>query len=286
MAPLAWTMNAYACPDVASEPVETCAALAELEHKVGGRLGVYAFDCATGRRVQHRARERFPFCSTSKVMVCAAVLAQSGEYPTLLTRRVIYSQADVASANYAPVTRRHVETGMTVSELCAAAVQHSDNAAANLLIELIGGPSAVTAFARSIGDCEFHLDRLEPDLNTAIPGDARDTTTPEAMAASLRALVLGGSLRTGQRAQLTEWLHDSTTGSRRIRAGVPAGWRVGDKTGTGAYGTTNDVAVLWPRAGSPIVLTVYYTQAHAGEKPKECVIALATRIALTTLGTT
>lgn len=215
-------------------------------------------------------------------MLGAAVLAQSVAHPGLLQQRVTYGRSDLVS--YSPVTERHVDTGMTVAELCAATIQYSDNTAANELMKLIGGPAAVTAYARSIGDDTFRLDRWETELNTALPGDLRDTTTPAAMAASLRVLVLGDALPAAQRAQLIEWLRGNKVGDKRIRAGVPAGWRVGDKTGTGDYGTTNDAGVLWPPSRAPIVLAVYYTQTRADAKAKDDVIATATRIAIATLG--
>ncbi|MGU7779115.1 PEN family class A beta-lactamase, Bcc-type [Burkholderia sp. PU8-34] len=284
-APLVLAVSACASPragTASGASAESPDVFAALEREAGGRLGVCAIDTATGRRVQHRADERFPFCSTFKAMLSAAVLAQSVERPALLQQRVTYRQADLV--RYSPVTERHVGAGMTVAELCTAAVQYSDNSAANLLLKLIGGPPALTAFARSIGDDTFRLDRWETELNTALPGDLRDTTTPAAMSASLRVLAAGDALPAPQRAQLVDWLRGNTTGDKRIRAGVPAGWQVGDKTGTGDYGTTNDAGVLWPPARGPIVLTVYYTQAHADAKAKDDVIASATRIAIAALG--
>ncbi|KWI88880.1 class A beta-lactamase [Burkholderia ubonensis] len=281
-APLALTLSACASPLANASSVGAASSLAELERATGGRLGVHALDTATGRRVQHRADERFPFCSTFKAILIAAVLAESVARPALFTQRVTYRQADLLE--WSPVTEKHVDTGMTVGELCEATAQYSDNAAANLLMKLLGGPAAVTAFARSIGDDTFRLDRWEPELNTALPGDARDTTTPAAMAASLRALALGDALPAPQRAQFAQWLRGNKTGDKRIRAGVPTGWQVGDKTGTGDYGTTNDIGVLWPPARGPIVLTVYYTQARADVKRKDDVIAAATRIAIAALG--
>ncbi|KVD97164.1 class A beta-lactamase [Burkholderia ubonensis] len=281
-APLALTLNACASPRANASAVGSATSLAELERAEGGRLGVHALDTATGRRVQHRADERFPFCSTFKAILIAAVLAESVARPALFTQRVTYRQADLLE--WSPVTEKHVDTGMTVGELCEATAQYSDNAAANLLMKLLGGPAAVTAFARSIGDETFRLDRWEPELNTALPGDARDTTTPAAMAASLRALALGDALPAPQRAQYAQWLRGNKTGDKRIRAGVPTGWQVGDKTGTGDYGTINDIGVLWPPARGPIVLTVYYTQARADAKRKDDVIAAATRIAIAALG--
>lgn len=275
-APLVLSVNACASRQAAD--VSPATSFDALERAAGGRLGVCAIDTANGRRAQHRADERFPFCSTFKAMLAAAVLARSVERPALLQQRVTYRQDDLV--RYSPVTERHVGTGMTVAGLCAAAVQYSDNSAANLLLKLIGGPSAVTAYARAIGDDTFRLDRWETELNTALPGDLRDTTTPAAMAASLRVLALGEALPAAQRAQWIEWVRGNKVGDKRIRAGVPAGWRVGDKTGTGDYGTTNDVGVVWPPSRAPIVLAVYYTQTRADAQAKDDVIEAAARIAV------
>ncbi|AFQ49902.1 PEN family class A beta-lactamase, Bcc-type [Burkholderia cepacia] len=279
-APLVLTVTACGSAPAAAQDVSSATTFAALERAAGGRLGVCAIDTASGRRAQHRADERFPFCSTFKAMLSAAVLAQSVERPGLLQQRVTYGQSDLV--NYSPVSGKHVGTGMTVAELCAAAIQYSDNSAANLAMKLIGGPAAVTAYARSIGDDAFRLDRWETELNTALPGDPRDTTTPAAMAASLHALTLGEALPPAQRAQLVAWLRGNQVGDKRIRAGVPAGWQVADKTGTGDYGTTNDAGVIWPPSRAPIVLAVYYTQARADAKPKDDVIAAAARIAAAT----
>ncbi|MBR7955748.1 PenA family class A beta-lactamase [Burkholderia cenocepacia] len=275
------TRAAAAAAD-AIAPAAAAATLADLERDAGGRLGVCAIDTASGRVIEHRAGERFPFCSTFKAMLSAAVLAQSVERPGLLQQRVTYTRADLVS--YSPVSEKHVGAGMTVAALCEAAIQYSDNSAANLLMKLIGGPSAVTAYARSIGDDTFRLDRWETELNTALPGDPRDTTTPAAMAASLRVLTLGDALPAAQRAQLVAWLRGNKVGDKRIRAGVPAGWAVGDKTGTGDYGTTNDAGVIWPTSRAPIVLAVYYTQTRADARAKDDVIASVARIVAQTFG--
>jgi beta-lactamase class A len=264
--PLALVVGKYATPKRDTESTTKSVPLEDLEYDVGGRLGVYLFDSATGKQVRHRASERFPLCSTYKVMLGAAVLARSVERPALLCQRMTYGQAEISGAGYTPVTQKHISTGMTVTELCAAAIQDSDDAAANLLVRLMGGPSEVNAFARSIGDVDFRLDRYEQELNTAVPNDLRDTTTPFAMANSLRVLVLGNALRAHQRAQLVGWLGNCT------------------KTGTGDYGTTNDIAVLWPSGGGgPMVLSVYYTQARPDAKAKDKVVALATHAALEAL---
>ncbi|WP_175911815.1 PEN family class A beta-lactamase, Bcc-type [Burkholderia sp. BCC1640] len=279
-APLVLTVAACASPPAAGRDVSSATSFAALEHAAGGRLGVCAIDTASGLHALHRADERFPFCSTFKAMLSAAVLAQSVEHPGLLQQRVTIAQSDLM--NYSPVSGKHVGTGMTVAELCEAAIQYSDNSAANLAMKLIGGPEAVTAYARSIGDDAFRLDRWETELNTALPGDPRDTTTPAAMAASMRVLTLGDALPPAQRAQLVAWLRGNKVGDKRIRAGVPAGWQVADKTGTGDYGTTNDAGVIWPPSRAPIVLVVYYTQARADAKAKDDVIAAAARIAVAT----
>jgi beta-lactamase class A len=251
-------------------------ALAGLERESGGRLGVFALDTGSGRSLGHRSSERFAFCSTFKLMLVAAVLKRSESKADLLQQTITYAKADLVS--WSPVTEKHTGEGMNVAGLCAAAIQHSDNTAANLLIRLVGGPAAVTAFARSIGDETFRLDRIETSLNTAIPGDERDTTTPEAMARSVQKLVLGEALASPSRTQLTDWLLGNTTGAKRVRAGLPQAWRVADKTGTGDYGTTNDVAVAWPATGAPIVLVAYFTQRVQDAKPREDVIAKAAQI--------
>lgn len=257
------------------------AQLAELESAAGGRLGVVGFNTGSGARIQHRAHERFPLCSTFKLMLAAAVLERSAKDASLLPRNVSYGKGDLI--DHSPITEKHVATGMTVAAMCAATIQYSDNAAANLLLKVLGGPSAVTAFARGIGDQAFRLDRTEPELNTSIPGDPRDTTTPAAMSDSIQRLVLGDALGAGQRDQLRTWLLGNTTSTERFLAGVPAGWKVGDKTGAGSYGSTNDVGVLWPPTGAPIVLSVYLTFPQKDARNRNDVVASATRIAAAAL---
>ena len=257
------------------------AQLAELESAAGGRLGVVGFNTGSGARIQHRAHERFPLCSTFKLMLAAAVLERSAKDASLLSKNVSYSKSDLIE--HSPITEKHVATGMTVAAMCAATIQYSDNAAANLLLKVLGGPATVTAFARGIGDQAFRLDRTEPELNTSIPGDPRDTTTPAAMSDSIQRLVLGDALGAGQRDQLRTWLLGNTTSTERFLAGVPAGWKVGDKTGAGSYGSTNDVGVLWPPTGAPIVLSVYLTFPQKDARNRNDVVASATRIAAAAL---
>ena len=268
--------SAHASEKSTSRSVE--AELFNLEKFSGGRLGVYALNLADGTQVHYRADERFPLCSTFKVILVSAILNRSRYAPSLMQQRIYYTQSDLVS--YSPISEKHVSDGMTVSELCAAAIQYSDNTAANQLIKILGGPFAVTAFARSIGNKEFRLDRWETALNIAIPGDLRDTVTPAAMGYSLERLALGNALSTSDRNQLNQWLLGNTTGAKRIRAAVPADWQVGDKTGSGEYGTANDIALLWPPKRKPIVLTIYHTQSTVDAKRRDDVIAATARIVI------
>jgi beta-lactamase class A len=250
--------------------------LAALETSAGGRLGVAALDTTNGSRLNYRADERFPLCSTFKLMLVAAVLARAAKQSDLMERRIRYRARELL--HYSPIAEKHVSDGMRVDELCAAAIEYSDNTAANLLLKIIGGPSTVNAFARTIGDAQFRLDRWEPALNSAIPGDLRDTTTPAAMAGSLQALAIGDALAAPQRELLSSWLHGTTTGTDRIPAGVAPNWQVGHKTGTGDYGTTNDVAILTPPNRAPLILALYFAQPRKNAKVDGGVLAAATRI--------
>ncbi|MEU3100982.1 class A beta-lactamase [Streptomyces griseoflavus] len=255
--------------------------LTALERAYGARLGVYALATGTGAAVVHRADERFAFCSTFKTLAAGAVLDR--RRLARLDERVPYTRDDLVP--YSPVTERHTGTGMTVRGLCDAAVRHSDNTAANLLLRDLGGPRALTAHLRGLGDSTSRLDHVEPELNGNPPGDPRDTTTPRAVAADYRALVLGDALPAAERALLTDWLVGNTTGDSRIRAGVPRGWRVGDKTGTGEWGRAHDVAVLWPDdGGAPLVLAVLTDRPDRDADPADPLIAEATRRVLTALG--
>lgn len=250
--------------------------LADLEKSSGGRLGVAMINTADNSQILYRGDERFAMCSTSKVMAVSAVLKASEQDKNLLNRQVAIKKSDLV--NYNPITEKHLDTGMTLGELCAAAIEYSDNVAMNKLIAYLGGPENVTQFARSIGDQTFRLDRTEPSLNTAIPGDLRDTTSPQAMAEILRKLTLGNALAEPQRAQLVEWLKGNTTGAARIRAGLPNSWIVGDKTGSGDYGTTNDIAVIWPDKHAPLILVIYFTQPQQQAKARNEVVAAAAKI--------
>jgi beta-lactamase class A len=261
---------------------EPAARLEVLEQRAGGRLGVTALDTGTGRRIDYRLSERFAMCSTFKLLAVAAVLHRVDTGKDRLDRRIPYSQADLL--DYAPITRAYVGVGaMTVGALCAAAIQWSDNTAANLLLATLGGPANVTNYVRSLGDLVTRLDRTEPTANTAIPGDPRDTTTPAAMLADLNVLTLGSALSEESRTRLITWLVNYRTLLARIPAGLPAGWTNGNKMGTGANGTVNDVAIAWPPRRAPILMAVYYTGSTAPADARDGVIADVARIVSGTL---
>lgn len=232
--------------------------ITEIETDNGGRLGVAIFDTARGARFAWRGDERFPMCSTFKFLLSAAMLARCDNGQERLDRRIAFTTSDLVA--HSPVTKDHAGgPGMTVSELCAATMTTSDNTAANLLLTALGGLKAFNAFARSLGDRHTRIDRIEPWLNEAMPGDLRDTTTPLAMLGNLHRLLVRSPLTPASRELLTRWLVANTTGDTRLRAGVPADWRVGDKTGAGERGTVNDIGILWPAGRAPILVASYLT---------------------------
>ncbi|WP_063750642.1 class A beta-lactamase [Streptomyces roseochromogenus] len=252
------------------------AELTDLERRHGARLGVYARNVRTGRTVSHRAGERFAMCSTFKAFAAAAVLRDHGRCAPLDTV-IHYPPHDILP--HSPRTEEHVDTGMTVADLCAAAIQYSDNAAGNLLLRQIGGPDGLTRFFRSLGDGTSRLDRWEPELNTAIPGDRRDTTTPEALGRGFERLTLGRALARADRAQLVTWLKGNTTSAARFGAGLPRDWVLADKTGTGDYGTANDIGVAWTTRGTPVLLTVLSSKTAQDAAADDALVAEAARIA-------
>jgi beta-lactamase class A len=248
-----------------------------IEKRAGGRLGVSVFDTQTGRRIRHRADERFPMCSTFKLLLAAAILNRIENGMEQDSTWLTYTKDDLL--DYAPITRAHVKQGgMGVYDLMAAAIEYSDNTAANLLLKDLGGPAKWTAFARWLGDNVSRLDRNEPSLNTSIPGDPRDTTSPDAMMNDLRQLIAGGP-RHNQSATLVPMMLACKTADNRIRAGLPRGWKCGNKTGSGANGSTNDIAVVWPPHRKPVFMTVYFTQSKLELAAREAVIADVARIA-------
>ncbi|MGP4014305.1 class A beta-lactamase [Saccharopolyspora sp. 5N708] len=251
-------------------------ALADLERRYDARLGLSATNVQTGRTLSNRADERFAMCSTFKAYAAAALLRQHRLDSGYFDKVIHYSRADLVANS--PAAEAHVDTGMTVSALCEAAITVSDNTAGNLLLAELGGPAAIAPFARSIGDGSSRLDRWETELNSAIPGDERDTTTPAGIAAGLRALVLGDALGAPEREQLTSWLVANTTGGPRLRAGLPPTWRTGDKTGMGDYGALNDIAVTWTDNGQPIVIAALSSRPRQEDDGDNALLASTARI--------
>jgi beta-lactamase class A len=244
--------------------------LTEIEARKGGRLCFFVRDTGTGATIEHRADERFPMCNTFKLLAAAAALKHVDQGAERLERKIAYGPSDLLE--YAPIAKAHVaEGGMTVADLCAAAIDWSDNTAGNLVLQSIGGPAGFTQFARSLGDEVTRLDRNEPTLNESLPGDERDTTSPRAMAATMQKVLVGDALSDASRSQLQTWLIGDKVGDKRLRAGLPPSWRIGDKTGTGERGSTNAVAILWPPGRAPLIATVYYTGSSASVDARNAV---------------
>ena len=251
--------------------------LAHIERSAQGHLGVAMLDTGSGLALGWRQDERFAMASTFKLVLAGWMLALVDQGKERLDARVRYAAGDVVA--YSPVSgpRAGDGGGLTVAELCAATVSLSDNTAANVLMARHGGPAGFTAFVRSLGDSTTRLDRTEPTLNEAAVGDPRDTTTPRAMLKTLQKLVLGDALTPTSRAWLQRWLVETSTGDKRLRAGVP-GWKVGDKTGTASGGTSNDIGVLWPPGGgAPVLVTCYLTESTAKPEQRDAAIAQVAR---------
>ena len=258
------------------------ARFAELESRTKSRVGVAAIDLSTNRRVDYRSDERFIMCSTFKVLAAAAVLKRVDENKEKLDRFVTYGEAQLLS--YAPVTRAHVkEGGMTLDALCAATVEQSDNTAANLLLEAIGGPNKVTELARSLGDKFTRLDHTEPELNVARPGQDDDTTTPAAMCATLQRLITSDFLSVASRTKLEGWMQQSQTGLKMIRAGIPADWKAGDKTGRSGDGATNDIAVVRPPSGGPVFIAIYTVAPGESSEGRDNLVAEVAKLTIAAL---
>jgi beta-lactamase class A len=248
--------------------------LRALEVSFKGRIGAYALDTATGKTIVYRSGERFPLLSTFKAMVSAAALHKARTSDPGLMERVVHWTADDLKPN-SPVTEKHVKDGLTVAELCKAAITYSDNTAGNMVLKQIGGPAGLTRYFRTLKDPISRLDRWETELNDWSPKDKRDTTTPASVARDLGKVTTGDALTAKDRETLNGWLIANTTGGARIRAGLPKTWTVGDKTGTGpTYGTANDIAIAWPKKGAaPIILAIYTNRPAADAANDEKVIA-------------
>lgn len=279
---LASTLPAWlaGCATALGREVDLSTAMTSLQSRSGGKLGVFVQDTGSGDFISFNAESRFAMASTFKVLLAATVLQRVDTGTVSLDQTVAFSRRDLLS--YAPVTSRRVADGrMSVRDLLAASLELSDNTAANLLLGLVGGPSAVTDFVRGTGDVTTRLDRIEPELNSNLAGDLRDTTTPIAMARTLQAVLLGRRhLSIASRAHLQAWMVAATTGKRRLRAGMPELWRVGDKTGSGDNGAFNDVAMAWPPAGAPLVFSVFMTGATAPPETLDAIHVVVARLAV------
>lgn len=266
VATVRWMPLGVGVAAAADDPIVRAAQAAE--HKLKARLGLAVHDTGDGRSWLYRADERFPLVSTAKVLICGALLHQG---PASMDTTVRIRQGDILS--YAPTTKDLVEQEVSASELCAITLRNSDNTAANGALRVVGGPGAVTSFLRTIGDRATRLDRDEPSLNEGKPGDPRDTTTPQAMARTMQALVLGNALDTASRKQLAGWLIRNEVGGPLLRAGVPGDWQVADRTGSGGFGTRAIVAVVWPPKRAPIVAAIYLTETEASIDERNAAIA-------------
>ena len=272
-----------ACTGARRQPAEPD--FAALERSSGGRVGFAALDLASGRSILHRADERFAMCSTFKWLLGAFVLARVSEGYETLDRRIAYRDSDLVFRS--PVTEQHVGVGLAVGEMCAATIRTSDNTAANLLLQTLGGPEGFTARLRALGDAVTRLDRWEPALNENAPGDPRDTTTPAAMLGLMRRVLFGDVLNEAARATLRDWMMGTTTGAGRLRAGIPAGWSVGHKTGTSNADQNNDVGFALPPAGitgGPILIASFLNVPEPGSPAVDGFHADAARAAIRAFG--
>ncbi|HDR8173822.1 TPA: class A beta-lactamase [Bacillus thuringiensis] len=255
---------------------------AKLEKEYDAKLGIYALDTGTNQTVAYHANDRFAFASTSKSLAAGALLRQNSI--EALDEKITYTREDLS--NYNPITEKHVDTGMTLKELADASVRYSDSTAHNLILKKLGGPSAFEKILREIGDTVTNSERFEPELNEVNPGETHDTSTPEAIAKTLQSFTLGTALPKEKRELLVDWLKRNTTGDKLIRAGVPKGWEVADKTGAGSYGTRNDIAIIWPPNKKPIVLAILSNHDKEDAEYDDKLIADTTKVVLDTLKAT
>jgi beta-lactamase class A len=258
------------------------AALAQLEQTNGGRLGVSILDTATGERSGYRPAERFPMCSTFKFLLVAAIFQRVDQHHETLDRALAIPPKPMLFNS--PLTEPHAGGVMPIADLCLAALTRSDNTAANVLLQSIGGPPAITAFARSIGDQVTRLDRTETALNESLANDPRDTTSPEAMANNLNSILLGNVLSPSSRNRLMQGMEASTTGIHRLRAQLPQDWRAVDKSGSNGEHTSNDIAVFWPLGKPPVIVTTYITQCPGPEDKRSAMMAEIGHMVFQSLG--
>ncbi|MFC9414890.1 class A beta-lactamase [Bacillus mobilis] len=251
----------------------------KLEKEYDAKLGIYALDTGTNQTVTYRSDERFAYASTHKALAVGALLQKKSIED--LDQKIKYTSKDLV--NYNPITEKYVDTGMTLKELADASIRYSDNTAQNLILKQLGGPSEFKKSLREIGDSITNPERFEPELNEVQPGDTRDTSTPMALATSLQTYTLSDILPIEKRNFLIDLMKRNTTGDNLIRAGVPEEWEVADKTGSGSYGTRNDIAIIWPPNKKPIVLAVLSNHAKEDAKYEDKLIADATKIVLDSL---
>lgn len=257
------------------ESTEAQKKIANLEKTFDGKIGVYAINTNNNQIIAYRANERFPVQSTLKLIGAAALLKESNKNKNLLQERIHYTKNDLIS--WHPVTGQHIINGMTLEELAEAATSYSDNPAMNLIMKKFGGPKFVTDFAHSIGNKTFNVEHYEGDLNSN-PQDKHDTSTPKDMAICVKKLTIGNVLSQSQRTQIIAWLRNNTTGYKRIRAGVPIGWAVAEKTGSGDYGIANDIGLMWSPTCKPIILAIYTVQNKQDAKGRNDIVASTTQI--------
>ncbi|MGH0540735.1 class A beta-lactamase [Bacillus cereus] len=255
---------------------------AKLEKEYDAKLGIYALDTGTNQTIAYHSNDRFAFASTSKSLAVGALLRKNSL--EALDQRITYTHEDLS--NYNPITEKHVDTGMTLKELADASVRYSDSTAHNLILKQLGGPSEFEKILREMGDTVTTSERFEPELNEVHPGETHDTSTPEAIAKTLQSFTLGTALPIEKRELLVDWMKRNTTGDKLIRAGVPKGWEVADKTGAGSYGTRNDIAIIWPPNKKPIVLAILSNHDKEDAKYDDKLIADATKVVLNTLKAT
>jgi beta-lactamase class A len=255
---------------------------AKLEKEYDAKLGIYALDTGTNQTVAYHSDDRFAFASTSKSLAVGALLRKNSL--EALDQRITYTHEDLS--NYNPITEKHVDTGMTLKELADASVRYSDSTAHNLILKQLGGPSEFEKILREMGDTVTTSERFEPELNEVHPGETHDTSTPKAIAKTLQSFTLGTALPIEKRELLLDWMKRNTTGDKLIRAGVPKGWEVADKTGAGSYGTRNDIAIIWPPNKKPIVLAILSNHDKEDAKYDDKLIADATKVVLNTLKAT
>lgn len=246
----------------------------QLEKKFDAQLGVYAIDTGTNETIAYRPNERFAFASTYKALA-AGVLLQQNSIDTL-NEVIKFTKEDLV--DYSPITEKHIDTGMTLGEIAEAAVRYSDNTAGNILFHKIGGPKGYEKALRQMGDRVTMSDRFETELNEAIPGDIRDTSTAKAIATNLKDFTVGNALPDDKRKVLTDWMKGNATGDKLIRAGVPTDWEVGDKSGAGSYGTRNDIAIVWPPNRAPIIIAILSSKDEKGATYDNQLIAEAAEV--------